>query len=138
MKIDIPWWLTLVIILETAPMFIGPVVALNLPAMMGGPGAETINQAAYIYLARNFAVGLALLIAFALRNEPMLFILILVRLITDLIDLPTFLHFNLASNEPRLIAIFVFLYYVPAIFALRYIWQRIHIAEPVKEPGGGA
>ena len=125
MKIALPWWLTLIIIIETLPMFIGPVVALSSPPMLGGPGAEEINQAAFIYAARNLAVGVAFIIAFALRNGPMLFILIFIRLFTDLIDLPTFLYFGRDLNAFRLVSIFVFLYYIPAVFALRYLWKQM-------------
>ncbi len=126
MKMRIPFWLTLVIILETLPMFIGPYVALTSPGFMGGPEAETISQASYIYTARNFAVGFALLIAWYQRSAPMLFILIFVRLFTDIIDLPTLLTFGLASNPVRVIAIFVFLYYIPALVALRYLWGQMN------------
>ena len=75
----------------------------------GTPEAETINQAAYIYTARNFAVGFGFLIASYLRSAPMLFILIFVRLFTDIVDLPTFLTFGRSLNTGRLIGIFVFL-----------------------------
>jgi hypothetical protein len=126
MKIALPWWLTMIVIIETLPMFIGPVVALSYPQMLGGPGAEEINQAAFIYAARNLAVGLAFIIAFALRNGPMLFILIFIRLFTDLIDLPTFLYFGRDFNTYRLVSIFVFLYYIPAVFALRYLWKQMN------------
>lgn len=134
MKTAIPVWLWLVIVLETLPMFIGPYVALTRPVFMGGPEAETINQAAYIYLARNFAVGFAFLIAAYLRNAPMLFILIFIRLFTDLIDLPTVLAFELPSNNARLIGIFVLLYYIPAAFALRYLWGQVkHERESLRD-----
>ena len=125
MKIKIPLWLWVVIVLETLPMFIGPYVALTRPGFMGGPEAETINQAAYIYAARNFAVGFAFLIASYLRSAPMLFILIFIRLFTDVIDLPTFLTFGQSLNRVRLIGIFVFLYYIPALVALRYLWGQM-------------
>lgn len=125
MRIALPWWLTVIIILETLPMFLGPVAALSLPGMMGGPGAEEINQAAFIYTARNLAVGFALIIAFVLRNGPMLFILIFIRLFTDLIDLPTILYFDLVSNVSRTVSIFVFLYYIPAVYALWYLWKQM-------------
>jgi len=124
-KVTIPWWLTIILVLETLPMFLGPVVALMVPGFMGGPEAESINQAAFIYTNRNVAVGLALLIAWVLRNGPMLFVLIFIRLITDFGDLPTLLYYDLASNEPRIIAIFVLFYYIPALFALRYLWQQM-------------
>ena len=125
MKINIPVWLWLVIVLEILPMFIGPYVALTRPGFLGGPEAETITYAAYIYTARNLAVGFAFLIAAYLRSAPMLFILIFVRFFTDIIDLPTFLTFGLASNPGRLIGIFVFLYYIPALVALRYLWGQM-------------
>ena len=125
MKIHIPWWLTIIIILETLPMFLGPLGAIRNPEFLGGPEAVSLNQATFIYLARNLAVGFAFIIAFFLKNGPMLFILIFIRLVTDAIDLPTFLYFDLASNPGRVIAIFVFLYYIPALIALRYIWSQM-------------
>ena len=125
MRIALPWWLTLIVIIETLPMFLGPVVALSFPPLLGGPGAEEVNQAAFVYAARNLAVGLAFIIAFALKNGAMLFILIFVRLFTDLIDLPTFLYFGDVSSTARLVSIFVFLYYIPAVFALWYLWKEM-------------
>ncbi len=125
MKIKVPVWLWVIIVLETLPMFIGPYVALSRPEFLGGPEAEAINQATYIYLARNVAVGIAFVVAAYLRNAPMLFILILVRFLTDLVDLPTFLAFGRSLNAARLIGIFVLLYYIPAVFALRYLWGQM-------------
>ena len=129
----LPWWLLVIIALETLPMFIGPYVALTRPGFMGGPEAETINQAAYIYSARNFAVGIALLIALFLRSAPMLFILIAIRLITDLGDLPTLLSFDLVQNKALTVGIFVFLYYIPAVFALRFLWVAGAKARPSRQ-----
>ncbi|MEL6757807.1 MAG: hypothetical protein AAFP81_15340 [Pseudomonadota bacterium] len=129
-KEKLPLWLTILIVFETLPMFIGPLIALTRPAMMGGPEAETINQAAFIYAARNFAVGIALIVAFVLKNRPMLFALILVRLITDLIDLPTLIHFGLVSNVVLVISIFVFIYYIPAVIALWYLWRTTYGTAP--------
>ena len=126
MKIALPWWLKLIVIIQILPMFLGPALALTRPAFIGGPEAETINQAAFIYAARNIAVGFALIIAFALRNGPMLFILIVVRLITDAIDLPTILHFGLVQRKVLTISIFVLLYYIPPGFALWYLWKQMH------------
>ena len=125
MKIHIPWWLTVIIILETLPLFLGPYAAVRNPAFLGGAEAETLNQATLFYSARNLAVGFAFIIAFLLKNGPMLFILIFIRLVTDLIDLPTLLYFDLATNPGRIIAIFVFLYYIPALIALRYLWNEM-------------
>ena len=124
-KIHIPWWLWIIIVLETLPMFLGPVAAITNPQIMGGPAAEAINQATYFYAIRNLAVGIAFLIAVLLRNAAMLFVLILIRLITDLGDLPIFLVFDLAQSPERAIGIFVVLYYIPAFIALRYLWKQM-------------
>mgnify|MGYP000282959285 CR=1 FL=1 len=55
----------------------------------------------------------------------MLFILIFIRLFTDLIDGPAFLAFGMAANETRLISLFVLGYYIPAVIAMRYLWKQM-------------
>ena len=125
LKCQMPWWLTVIIIIETLPMFLGPLGALNNPAFLGGPEATAVEFAAWLYAARNFAVGIAFVVAFVLRSAPMLFVLILIRLLTDLVDGPAFLVFGMASSEIRLMAIFVIGYYIPALIALRFFWKQI-------------
>ena len=124
-KCQMPWWLTVIIVIETLPMFLGPLFALNNPAFLGGPEATEVGFATWLYTARNFAVGIAFVVAYLLRNAPMLFILILIRLLTDLVDGPAVLLFGMASNEIRLIAIFVIGYYIPALIALRFFWKQM-------------
>jgi hypothetical protein len=127
MKKSLPVWLTIIIVIETLPMFVGPLLALLNPAAM--PGFSTLPDPrgmAWLYSARNFAVGIAFLVAFALKNRSMLFILILIRLITDLFDLPNLLYGGTLSSPLLVVAIFVLLYYLPTIYALRYLWKEIN------------
>ena len=124
-KCQMPWWLTVIIVIETLPMFLGPLFALNNPAFLGGPEATEVGFATWLYTARNFAVGIAFVVAYLLRSAPMLFILILIRLLTDLVDGPAVLLFGMASNEIRLIAIFVIGYYIPALIALPFFWKQM-------------
>jgi hypothetical protein len=126
MKKPLPVWLTIIIVLETLPMFAGPLLALLRPGSF--PGLDLLADpgfAAWLYAARNFAVGIALLVAFALKDRGMLFILILIRLVTDLVDLPNLLISGGVSNPLLVIAIFGLFYYLPAIYALRYLWKEI-------------
>jgi hypothetical protein len=126
MKKSLPVWLTIIIVIETLPMFIGPLVALLRPDAM--PGFRELADAgglAWLYAARNFSVGIAFIVAFVVKNRSMLFILILIRLITDLHDLPNMLHGGASSNPALLVSIFVLLYYLPAGYALRYLWKDI-------------
>ena len=124
-KISIPWWLYVILFMEIWPMFVGPYLALTNPTFLGGPDASNLVVGSLIYLARNFAVGFAFLIAIYLKNPSMLFVLIFVRLFTDLIDGPAFLAFGMAANETRLIALFVLGYYIPAVIAMRYLWKEM-------------
>ena len=102
------------------PMFVGPYIALNNPTFFVG---SEVTLSSSLYIARNLAVGLAFLVAIFMRNASMLFILILVRLITDLIDAPVFF----ALKDPNLIGliiIFTIFCYLPAIVGLRYLWKQ--------------
>jgi hypothetical protein len=127
-KKPLPAWLIVIIAIETLPMFIGPLLALLRPDSF--PGLDQLADpgfAAWLYAARNFAVGIAFLVAFVLKDRSMLFILILIRLITDLFDLSNLLSGGDLSNPLLVIAIFVLLYYIPAIYALRYLWKEINM-----------
>ena len=129
MKKPLPLWLVLVVIIELLPMFVFPVLAMFVPSAVPGlSGGEKFAFAASIYSARNLAVGMALLVALWLKNEAMLFILILVRLLTDLMDLPTMLFLGEVSRVYMVTSIFIVLYYVPALCALRYLWMQLNLA----------
>jgi hypothetical protein len=126
-KKSLPVWLKVIIVIETLPMFVGPLLALLRPDYF--PGLDQVPDpgfVAWLYAARNFAVGIAFLVAFVLKDRSMLSILILIRLVTDLFDLPNLLSGGALSNPLLVIAIFVLLYYLPAIYALRYLWKEIN------------
>ena len=105
-------------------MFYGPLIAFVNPSFFGGIGLTELNLGITLFIARNLAIGLAFLFAIYIKNGPMLFVLILVRLITDLIDAPAFQIFR----EPPLVAqmiIFMLLCYLPAFFGLRFLWKEM-------------
>ena len=106
-KISIPWWLSLIIFMEVWPMFVGPYLALTDPTFFGTPESTTTILGDWIYTARNLAVGVAFIIAYYLKSAPMLFILIFVRLFTDLIDGPAFWLFGDQVSEIAFIVVFL-------------------------------
>ena len=126
-KTHIPWWLTLIIFMEVWPMFLGPYWALTDPTFFGTPESTITILGDWIYTARNLAVGFAFFLAYYLKNAPMLFILIFIRLLTDLIDGPAFWFFRDQVSEIAFIMVFLFGYYIPAIIALRYLWKQMKI-----------
>ena len=120
-KIAFTWWFALILFMLTWPMFVGPYAALNNPAFFG---ESELTLSLGLYIARNLAVGLAFLLAIYLRNASMLFILIIIRLATDLIDASLFFTFK-DQNVIGLVFIFSFFCYLPAIFGLRHLWNQI-------------
>ncbi|MFL2753614.1 MAG: hypothetical protein ACJ0BD_01795 [Gammaproteobacteria bacterium] len=105
-------------------MFIGPYVALTNPSFFGGPEVNELTLSSALYIARNLAVGLVFFIAIYLKSGPMLFALIVIRLITDLIDAPAFYAFR-DPDLTRLIVIFTLCCYLPAFYGLHYLWKSM-------------
>tara|TARA_X000000368_G_scaffold319293_1_gene256498 strand:+ start:1503 stop:1883 length:381 start_codon:yes stop_codon:yes gene_type:complete len=120
-KITFTWWFAIFLFMLIWPMFVGPYLALNNPTFFL---ESEITLSSSLYVARNLAVGLAFLFAIFIRNALMLFILIIIRLITDLIDAPVFFFFK-NPDLIGLIFIFAICCYLPAIFGLRYLWKQL-------------
>tara|TARA_Y200000002_G_C22575811_1_gene618636 strand:+ start:310 stop:690 length:381 start_codon:yes stop_codon:yes gene_type:complete len=120
-KITYTWWFAIILFMLIWPMFIGPLVALSNPEFFIG---SEVTLSSGLYVARNLAVGLAFIFAIFIRNASMLFILIIIRLITDLIDAPIFFTFK-NPDLIGLIFIFTLCCYFPAIFGLRYLWKQL-------------
>ena len=123
-KINFSWQLSLILFLLISPMFFGPLIALLNPEFFEGLGENDLSLGSTLFVARNLAIGLAFLFAIYLRNAPMLFILILVRLIIDLIDFPAFQMFRESPIIGQII-IFSLMCYLPAYFGLRILWKEM-------------
>ena len=105
-------------------MFFGPLIALLNPEFFEGAGDTFLSLGSSLFVARNLAIGFAFIFAIYLRSASMLFILIFVRLITDLIDFPAFQIFRESPLFGQII-IFTALCYLPAFFGLRILWKEI-------------
>ncbi len=105
-------------------MFVGAYIALTNPSFFGEPEVNELTLSLAHYIARNLAVGLVFFVAIYLRNMPMLFSLIVIRLITYLIDAPAFYLFR-DPNLIGLIVIFSLCCYLPAFYGLHYLWKSM-------------
>ena len=123
-KINFSLQLSLILFLLISPMFFGPLIALLNPEFFEGLGDNDLSLGSTLFVARNLAIGLAFLFAIFMRNAPMLFILILVRLIIDLIDFPAFQMFRESPIIGQII-IFSLMCYLPAYFGLRILWKEM-------------
>lgn len=120
-KITFTWWFAIILFMIIWPMFVGPYITLSNPSFF--LETETSLNSG-LYIARNLSVGIAFFVAIYLKNASMLFILIIVRLITDLIDAPLFFNFK-NPDLIGLIFIFTLFCYLPAILGLRYLWKQL-------------
>ena len=120
-KITFTWWFAIILFMMIWPMFLGPYIALSNPSFFLET-ESSLNSG--LYIARNLAIGIAFLMAIYLKNASMLFILIIVRLITDLIDAPLFFNFK-NQDLIGLIFIFTLFCYLPAVLGLRYLWKQV-------------
>jgi len=123
-KITYSFSLSFILFLLISPMFFGPLIALLNPEFFEGLGDNELSLGSTLFVARNLAIGIAFLFAIYMRNAPMLFILILVRLITDLIDFPAFQIFRDSPIIGQII-IFLLMCYLPAFFGLRILWKEM-------------
>ena len=123
-KLEYPWSLCFILFLLISPMFFGPLIALFNPEFFEGLGDNELSLGSSLFVARNLAIGLAFLVAIYMRSAPMLFILILVRLIIDLIDFPAFQIFRESPLVGQII-IFSLICYLPAFFGLRILWKEM-------------
>jgi hypothetical protein len=123
-KISFTWLLSFILFLLISPMFFGPLIAILNPEFFEGAGDKELSLGSTLFVARNLAIGIVFLFAIYMRSAVMLFILILVRLLTDLIDFPVFQIFRESPIIGQII-IFSLMCYLPAYFGLRILWKEI-------------
>jgi hypothetical protein len=123
-KISFTWLLSFILFLLISPMFFGPLIAILNPEFFEGAGDKELSLGSTLFVARNLAIGIVFLFAIYMRSAVMLFILILVRLLTDLIDFPVLQIFRESPIIGQII-IFSLMCYLPAYFGLRILWKEM-------------
>ena len=125
-KITFTRSLSFILFLLISPMFFGPLIALLNPEFFEGAGDTFLSLGSTLFVARNLAIGFAFIFAIYLRSASMLFILIVVRLITDLIDFPAFQIFRESPLFGQII-IFTVLCYLPAFLDYEFFGKKLKI-----------
>lgn len=88
------------------------------------PNAAEANYATQLYITRNITVALAIIFALILKSHKALFVILLVRLLTDISDVITVYALNvemIKSSVPMVVALLI----VPALAAIFYLSKRI-------------
>lgn len=89
------------------------------------PDVSELNYVTQLYITRNVTVAIGIIIALLLKSHKALFVILAVRLLTDISDVITVYALNvevIKSSVPMVVAILI----IPALLALGYLWKRIN------------
>ena len=88
------------------------------------PDVSELNYVTQLYITRNVTVALGIIIALLLRSHKALFVMFIVRVLTDISDVITVYALNvevIKSSVPMVVILLI----LPAIAASGYLWKRI-------------
>jgi len=120
----LPWWVWIIVAMEAiVPTIFGIATWLDPATYIAG--AQGVTYEILLYITPNLTTALGILLAVLLRSHAAIFILIIVRMVTDASDMINATLNGAGENIVQSIPfLFVLLIVVP-VFALWHLWGRI-------------
>ncbi|MCL2915126.1 hypothetical protein L2725_15305 [Shewanella corallii] len=87
------------------------------------PGATELDYVTQLYITRNIAMALGIVLALALKSRRALLLILALRLITDMSDVISVYSLNveaIKSSVPMVIVLLI----IPAALAVTYLWRH--------------
>ena len=120
----LPWWVWIIVVMEAAvPTIFGIATWVDPATYIEGAGGVTYEI--LLYITRNLTTALGILLALLLRSHAAIFILIIVRMVTDASDMINATLNGAGDNIVQSIPILFVLLIVLPLFALAHLWGRI-------------
>jgi len=120
----LPIWVWVIVLFQIGlVLFFSAGTAMN-PAQFI-PDVTELNYITQLYITRNVTVVLGIIIALLLKSHKALFLILIVRLLTDISDVITVYVLNvevIKESVPMVVALLI----VPAIAAVGYLLKRIN------------
>lgn len=120
----LPIWVWVIALIQiTLVLFFSFGTAMNPGDFI--PDVSELNYVTQLYITRNVTVAIGIIIALLLKSHKALFVILAVRLLTDISDVITVYALNvevIKSSVPMVVAILI----IPALLALGYLWKRIN------------
>lgn len=120
----LPVWVWLIVLMQILlVLFFSAGTAMN-PANFI-PDVSELNYVTQLYITRNVTVAVGIIVALMLSSHKALFVILTVRLLTDISDVITVYALNIEvikSSVPMVLVLLI----VPALLAIRYLWRRIN------------
>ena len=99
------------------------VLFFSITAMRPADGSE-LDYTTLIYIIRNLTAVLGLIIALLLRSHKALFVILIVRMVTDISDAISAYILDVEAIKP-VVPMVVALLIVPALITILYLWKHI-------------
>jgi len=119
----LPIWVWIIAIIEIVlVLFFSVGTAMNPADFI--PGGTELDYVTQLYITRNVTVVLGVIIALLLRSHKALFVVLVVRVLTDISDVITVYALNvevIKSSVPMVVIILI----IPTLVALTYLRKRI-------------
>ena len=120
----LPWWVWVIVIIEAAlPTIFGIATWMNPAGFI--EGAQGVSYEIMLYITRNLTTALGIVLAVLLRSHVAIFILIIVRMTTDMTDMLNATFNGGGESVVQTIPFLIVLLVILPLLALRHLWGRI-------------
>jgi hypothetical protein len=119
----LPVWVWLIVLVQIVLVLVFSVGTAMNPADFI-PEVSELNYVTQLYITRNVAVAIGIIVALLLRSHKGLLTILIVRVLTDISDVITVYALNvevIKSSVPMVVVLLI----VPALLAIAYLWKRI-------------
>jgi len=120
----LPIWVWVVVLLQ-----IGLVLFFSIGTEMNPaqfiPEVTELNYVTQLYITRNVTIVIGLIVALLLKSHKALFLVLFVRVLTDIFDVVTVYALDVEAIKAS-VPMVVILLIIPALAAIVYLWKRIN------------
>jgi len=119
----LPIWVWVIVLLQIILVFyFSSGTAMNPGDFI--PDVTELNYVTQLYITRNVTVAFGVIIALFLKSHKALFLILTIRLLTDISDVITVYALNVEAIKES-VPMVVILLIIPALFAVGYLLKRI-------------
>ena len=118
----LPIWVWLIVLAQIfLVVFFSVGTAMNPAEFI--PDVSELNYVTQLYISRNIAAAVGIIIALLLRSHKALLTILIVRVLTDISDVFSVYALNvevIKSSVPMVVVLLI----IPALLAIGYLWKR--------------
>jgi len=118
----LPIWVWLIVLAQIIlVVFFSVGTAMNPAEFI--PDVSELNYVTQLYVSRNVAAAVGIIIALLFRSHKALLAILMVRVLTDISDVISVYALNvelIKSSVPMVVVLLI----IPALLAIGYLWKR--------------